>query len=57
MKLKIKWFFICFAICLTITVLTSSIPVNGIRLAVNQLVGFIAGVYCMNSYLNEVENG
>lgn len=57
MKLKIKWIGICIATCLTITILTSSIPINGIRLAINQIVGFIAGVYCMSSYLNEVEKG
>lgn len=56
MKLKIKWFGICFAIILTITILTSFIPNNGIRFTINQIIGFIAGAYCMSSYLDEVEN-
>lgn len=53
MKLKIKWFSICILLCLIITILTSFIPSNEIRVGINQILGFIAGVYCMTEYMGE----
>ena len=53
MKLKIKWFSICILLCLIITILTSFIPSNEIRFGINQILGLIAGAYCMTEYMSE----
>lgn len=56
MRLKIKWISICFGIILITTCITSLIPSSGAGFALSQVIGFISGVYCMSSYLEEVEN-
>ena len=53
MKLKIKWFSIFILLCLIITILTSFIPSNEIRVCISQLLGFIVGAYCMTEYMSE----
>ena len=53
MKLKIKWFSICILLCLIITILTSFIPSNEIRVGISQTLGLIAGAYCMTEYMSE----
>ena len=53
MKLKIKWFSIFILLCLIIIVLTSFIPSNEIRVYISQVLGFIAGAYCMTEYMSE----
>ena len=53
MKLKIKWFSIFILLCLIITILTSFIPSNEIRVCISQALGFIVGAYCMTEYMSE----